>query len=91
VGTERFKDGKKDGRGTLFFKSGANYEGYFKEGEMHGQGTFRFQSGESVSGAFEKGIFIPNTRKVVKPHHKIIKIAIKEEALSTLSNEKKDC
>lgn len=34
-----WKNGKKDGRGTLRFPSGAMYEGRFRDDHIDGQGT----------------------------------------------------
>ncbi|CAN0131074.1 unnamed protein product, partial [Phaeothamnion confervicola] len=36
-----FRAGRRDGRGTLFFESGAYYEGRFRDDRIDGQGMLR--------------------------------------------------
>ena len=39
----QYKDGKRNGLGTLIYANGAKYEGQFKDDKRHGQGTFKYE------------------------------------------------
>jgi len=45
-----YVDGKKHGRGTMFFASGEKYVGEFRAGKRHGQGTFTWPDGMKYVG-----------------------------------------
>ncbi len=45
-----YVDGKKHGRGTMFFASGEKYVGEFRAGKRHGQGTFTWPDGMRYVG-----------------------------------------
>ena len=47
-----YRDGKRHGRGTLTFASGARYEGEYRDGNRHGHGTYTFADGDSYEGPF---------------------------------------
>ena len=42
-----FKEGKKNGQGTLTSPDGRKYVGEFKDGKQHGQGTETFPHGST--------------------------------------------
>jgi len=50
-----YKDGKRNGQGTITWSDGNKYEGEWKDGEYHGQGTFSFDDGEEYVGIFKEG------------------------------------
>ena len=50
-----WKDGKRDGQGTMTYTSGEKYIGEFKDGKRDGQGTFTYTSGEKYIGEFKDG------------------------------------
>ncbi|HNK94126.1 MAG TPA: hypothetical protein PKK42_13900, partial [Leptospiraceae bacterium] len=52
-----FKDGKKNGQGTMKFKDGAVYEGGFRNDKSHGKGVLQFAEGDKYVGDFENGNF----------------------------------
>ncbi len=47
-----FKDGLRDGQGTLTFADGRMYVGEFKDGLKHGQGTYTWPDGDHYVGEF---------------------------------------
>jgi len=47
-----FKDGQRHGQGTLFYSSGARYEGQWQHGKKHGQGVYQFEDGSVFTGEF---------------------------------------
>ena len=53
-----FKDGKKDGKGTIHFYNGDKFVGKFKQDKKHGKGKFTYSSGETSSGIWEDDLFI---------------------------------
>jgi len=54
VGT--WKDDRRHGRGTCFFKSGEFYQGSWEYGRMHGHGTMRYASGDLYIGEWNDGL-----------------------------------
>jgi len=50
-----WKDDKRHGRGTCFFKNGEFFQGYWDQGKMQGQGTLRYSSGDLYVGEFHEG------------------------------------
>jgi hypothetical protein len=57
-----WKNGKKDGRGTLRFPNGALYEGRFRDDQIDGQGTLHIS--QPVPDAAEASWMIPLDYKV---------------------------
>ncbi len=53
-----FKDGKKDGKGTIHFYNGDTFVGEFRQDKKHGPGKFTYSSGETSSGIWEDDLFI---------------------------------
>ena len=49
----QFKDGLRNGQGTLTHASGAKYVGQFKDGSFNGQGTYTFANGDKYVGQFK--------------------------------------
>lgn len=47
-----YKDGKRNGNGTLYFESGAKYVGQFVNDKREGKGTYYYQSGCKWEGNF---------------------------------------
>lgn len=50
-----FKNGKRDGFGYLFFKSGGNYIGEFYNGNYHGLGTYTRSEYDYYMGFYQNG------------------------------------
>ncbi|QHI36257.1 hypothetical protein IMCC3317_16160 [Kordia antarctica] len=50
-----FKNGKRDGFGMLFFKSGGDYVGEFSNGNYHGLGTYTISEYDYYMGFYENG------------------------------------
>ena len=50
-------NGVRQGKGTMYFKSGNIYKGDWHNGQMHGFGEFIFKSGEHYVGDFINGKF----------------------------------
>lgn len=48
-------NGVREGRGTMYFKSGNIYKGEWHNGQMHGFGEFIYKSGEHYVGDFING------------------------------------
>jgi hypothetical protein len=48
-----WKDGKKNGQGTLTITGGDKYVGEFKDDKLHGQGTYTFAKGGNYVGEFK--------------------------------------
>ena len=44
------------GRGTIFFKSGATYQGYFLNSERHGWGTHTYVDGSKYIGCWQRDL-----------------------------------
>jgi len=58
--TGEFKDGMKNGQGTLTFPFGGMYIGEFKDGGVNGQGTQTFPNGlGAITGEFKDGKLVP--------------------------------
>jgi hypothetical protein len=49
------KDGRPDGHGAYFDRSGLAYEGEWKNGVMEGQGTLKLASADQYTGQFRAG------------------------------------
>ena len=60
------KDGKKHGKGTLTFPSGAIYVGEFKDGRLHGKGTITLKDGSETIGIFKYGELRETISKSIK-------------------------
>jgi len=50
-----WKDDKRHGRGTCFFKNGEYFQGTWDQGKMHGQGTLRYANGDLYVGEWHQG------------------------------------
>jgi len=50
-----FKNGKRNGNGTVMLLDGTNYVGQWKDGKMNGQGTLTFWDGTKYVGQFKDG------------------------------------
>lgn len=50
-----WKDDKRHGRGTCFFKNGEFFQGSWDQGKMHGHGTLRYENGDLYVGEFHEG------------------------------------
>ena len=50
-----YKDGKRNGQGTVTWSDGKNYVGEFKDGKFNGQGTFTWADGEQYVGDWKEG------------------------------------
>lgn len=48
-----FKDGKRKGRGTFFYATGARYQGEWHDNKKHGMGAFTFEDGTVFEGMFD--------------------------------------
>eukprot|EP00931_Biecheleriopsis_adriatica_P080488 TRINITY_DN5382_c0_g1_i2.p1 TRINITY_DN5382_c0_g1~~TRINITY_DN5382_c0_g1_i2.p1 ORF type:complete len:404 (+),score=95.12 TRINITY_DN5382_c0_g1_i2:83-1213(+) len=51
-----WKDDKRHGRGTCFFKDGQFFQGAWTQGKMHGQGTLRYSNGDLYIGEWHDGL-----------------------------------
>ena len=51
-----FKDGLRNGQGTIILASGAMYVGEFKDGKINGQGTYTYFNGDKYVGEFKNGL-----------------------------------
>ena len=53
----QFKNGLKDGKGTLYYKNGnIEYEGDFKKGKYDGEGKYIYESGDYYIWQFKEGL-----------------------------------
>lgn len=50
-----YVDGKRNGKGTYFYKNGDRYEGDWRENEKHGLGTMIYEKDGEYFGRFENG------------------------------------
>ena len=50
-----FRDGKKEGRGIYYYKSGSRYEGEYKNGKYNGKGIYYYNSGNKYEGEYKNG------------------------------------
>ena len=50
-----WRDGLKNGQGTLTYHDGEKYLGEHKSGEFHGQGTYTWTNGQKYEGEFKDG------------------------------------
>ena len=50
-----FKDGKRNGQGTITLSDGKNYVGEWKNGKKHGQGTQTWLDGRKYVGEYKDG------------------------------------
>src|SRR6266404_7190740 len=48
-----FKDGKKNGQGTVTYDDGSKYVGEFKDGKRNGWGTYTYTDGSKLVGEFK--------------------------------------
>jgi len=51
-----WKDDRRHGKGTCFFKSGEYYQGTWDHGMMHGHGTLRYDNGDLYIGQWHNGL-----------------------------------
>jgi hypothetical protein len=52
-----YKDGKRDGVGTMTYPNGDVYTGEWKESKMHGVGTYKYKASDDIySGAYADGL-----------------------------------
>eukprot|EP00443_Scrippsiella_acuminata_P043794 CAMPEP_0115370666 /NCGR_PEP_ID=MMETSP0270-20121206/106948_1 /TAXON_ID=71861 /ORGANISM="Scrippsiella trochoidea, Strain CCMP3099" /LENGTH=580 /DNA_ID=CAMNT_0002793495 /DNA_START=411 /DNA_END=2153 /DNA_ORIENTATION=+ len=51
-----WKDDKRHGRGTCFFKNGEFFQGSWDQGKMHGHGTLRYANGDLYVGEWHEGL-----------------------------------
>ena len=52
-----YKDGKRDGVGTMAYPNGDVYTGEWKESKMHGVGTYKYKASDDIySGAYVEGL-----------------------------------
>jgi len=54
IGT--YRNGKKNGEGSMFFMNGEVYVGQWAEDLFHGQGTYTWPNGDRFVGTFAKGM-----------------------------------
>lgn len=47
-----FKDGKKDGLGTMEYPNDDKYTGDWKDNKMHGIGSYEYKNGDTYSGSW---------------------------------------
>jgi len=52
-----YKDGKRDGQGTLTFPDGENYVGEWKDDKKDGQGIYTFPDGQKYVGEWKDGLY----------------------------------
>ena len=50
-----WKEGLKDGIGTLTYIDGSKYAGAFKDNKIHGYGSFTSSSGSNYTGEYKEG------------------------------------
>ena len=50
-----YKDGKRNGQGTLTFANGDKYEGEYKDGKSLEQGIYSYANGDKYVGEFQDG------------------------------------
>merc|ERR1719160_1044713 len=50
-----WKDDRRHGKGTCFFKGGEYFQGTWDHGMMHGQGTLRYANGDLYIGQWHEG------------------------------------
>lgn len=53
-----YVNGKREGEGTYYFKSGNIYKGYFESNERHGLGRITFPNQEFMEGTWSKGVLV---------------------------------
>ena len=56
-----WKQGRKHGIGTYYFKSGAKYQGEYKEGEPHGNAVFLEKDGKAYEEIWQHGKRVKRT------------------------------
>jgi hypothetical protein len=50
-----WKDGKRNGQGTMIYEDGDQYEGEWNDGKLHGQGTYLYKDGDKHVGEYKDG------------------------------------
>ena len=50
-----FRDGKRNGHGSMVFPNGERYEGAYRDGNRNGRGTLTLPNGEKYIGDFRNG------------------------------------
>ena len=50
-----YKDGKRNGQGTITWSDGKNYVGEFKDGKFNGHGKLTWSDGKKYVGEFKDG------------------------------------
>jgi hypothetical protein len=73
----RFKKGKRSGKGTYFFASGAKYKGEFSEGLFDGNGKLTFADGTYIECKWRGGL--PLSSSLHYSFHRRQKVAIKAQ------------
>ncbi len=52
----QWKDGNKDGEGTLQYANGDRYEGMWRKDAAHGRGTFQYTTGDVYEGDWKDNL-----------------------------------
>jgi len=60
-----YKDGKRNGQGTITWSDGKNYVGEFKDGKFNGHGKLTWSDGKKYVGEWKNGRTLPDGRKYV--------------------------
>ena len=50
-----FKNGKREGKGIMYYNSGNRYEGEFKNGKFEGRGIYYYRDGDRYEGEYKNG------------------------------------
>ena len=50
-----YKDGKRNGQGTITWSDGKNYVGEFKDGKFNGHGKLTWSDGKKYVGEYKDG------------------------------------
>lgn len=51
-----FRDGRRNGRGTIILPNGDRYDGQWKDDHLHGRGTYTFSDGRKYVGEFLRSV-----------------------------------
>jgi hypothetical protein len=65
-----YRDGKRNGQGTVTWSDGVKYVGEFKDGKLNGQGTLTWANGTKYVGQFRDGK-MGGTGKLIHPDGKV--------------------
>ena len=58
-----FQNGKKGGKGTVYYANGTVYEGFFDANKRHGEGKLYFKDGSRFEGVFMEDEIAPSVGK----------------------------